>query len=208
MIKYFIYLPLMLICMLLCYITNPLVVLFANEEGELPKVFKLWQTWDDTVDNKGFIDNSFPRIFWYDWSKHYKQYTGKIYGNRTRYYQELIEPLSMAEKIKRYFCRVGWLTRNCGYGFAYYLFGINVNQQDMQRIYGKYQVIDGRTHAFEVWTKKDTNILIAPFRIKNDLRFFNNKLEFNWYLGWKVALDLYEPHRAMIANRISIRIVK
>ena len=36
MLRYFIYLPLNLICMVLCYITNPFVVLFANEVGELP----------------------------------------------------------------------------------------------------------------------------------------------------------------------------
>lgn len=33
--RWFLYAPLQLICMMICYITNPIVVLFANENGEL-----------------------------------------------------------------------------------------------------------------------------------------------------------------------------
>lgn len=33
--RWFLYAPLQLICMVICYITNPIVVLFADENGEL-----------------------------------------------------------------------------------------------------------------------------------------------------------------------------
>ena len=209
MLRYFIYLPLNLICMMLCYITNPFVVLFANEVGDLPKIFKLWQTWDGSIDDEGYLTEDCPKWCRYDFYKHYKPYREPVYGNHEKRCVELINPnFTTKERILRYICRVLWLTRNCGYGFAYYIFGININAKDMKKVYGKYQQVKGEHRSLENWVKKDTNILLAPFKIKNDLVFFNNKLEFNWYMGWKVDLGLYENHRAMIANRISIRKAK
>lgn len=52
MIRYIIYLLLQLLCMVVCYLTNWLVLLFADEQGELPGLLRMWQTWDDTLDNK------------------------------------------------------------------------------------------------------------------------------------------------------------
>lgn len=204
MLKYFIFLPLNLICMVICYITNPFVVLFANEIGELPKIFKLWQTWDGSIDDRVYVTEDCPKWCRYDFYKHYKQYRAPVYGNREKRCVELIDPnFTVKERILRYICRVFWLSRNCGYGFAYYLFGVTVNGKNMKLVYGKYQKDEGRKG--ELWVEKNKNILLAPFTIKNDLLFFNNKLEFNWYLGWKISTSFYESHRAMIANRISIR---
>ena len=67
--KYLIYAPLQLLCMLICYMTNWLVVLFADERGELHRVLRLWQTWDDTLDNPAFIQ-TLPDILNYNWHEH------------------------------------------------------------------------------------------------------------------------------------------
>lgn len=204
MIKYILYLPCILLCMGLCYITNPIVCLFANEVGELPKIFKLWQTWDGSVDDEGYMLYDSPKWCRYDFKKHYESYTEPVWGNHEKRCVRLIDPnFTTKERVLRYICRVLWLTRNCGYGFAYYIFGININGKDMKLVYGKYQHDKGKKG--ELWREKDKNILIAPFTIKNDLLFWNDKFEFNWYIGWKINTGLHEEHRAMIANRISIR---
>lgn len=207
MLKYFLYLPLNLICMAICYITNPFVCLFANNVGELPKIFKLWQTWDGSLDDETYLTEDSPKWCRYDFYKHYKPYQILLETNQYKRCVELIDDnFTIKEYILRYICRVLWLTRNCGYGFAYYLFGITINGKDMICKYSKLQSDNNR--ELTVYTKQGTNILIAPFRIANDLLFFNNKLEFNWYIGWKVNLGLHKTHRAMIANRISIRKAK
>lgn len=74
-IRYLLYVVLQIICMILCYLTNWLVVLFSNEEGELSSIFHLWQTWDDTLDNPSFINNSLPKFLNYGWHSHYVQYS-------------------------------------------------------------------------------------------------------------------------------------
>lgn len=207
MIRYMIYLPLNLICMLICYITNPIVCLFANEVGELPKIFKLWQTWDGSIDDVYYLTEDCPKCVRYDFYKHYKPYTEPVWGNHEKRCVELIDPnFTVKERILRYICRVLWLTRNCGYGFAYYIFGVTIDGTSMKKVYGKYQHLEcnGETRMFELWVQKDKNFLIAPFTIKSDLVYFHNKLELNWYMGWKINMGLV-GHRAMIANRISSR---
>lgn len=42
--RWFLYAPLQLLIMIICYITNPIVVLFADENGELHGFLKKWQT--------------------------------------------------------------------------------------------------------------------------------------------------------------------
>ena len=207
MIRYMIYLPLNLICMLICYITNPIVCLFANEVGELPKIFKLWQTWDGSIDDVYYLTEDCPECVRYDFYKHYKPYTEPVWGNHEKRCVELIDPnFTIKERILRYICRVLWLTRNCGYGFAYYIFGVTIDGTSMKKVYGKYQYIEsnGETRMFEMWVQKDKNFLIAPFTIKSDWVYFNQKLELNWYIGWKINMGLV-GQRAMIANRISSR---
>lgn len=70
-IKYFIFSFLQLICMLICYLTNPIVVLFANKEGELPKVLRLWQTWDSSLDNRQYVLYDCPKFLRYDFDDYY-----------------------------------------------------------------------------------------------------------------------------------------
>lgn len=197
--KFLLFNILQIICMIICYLTNWIVVLFADEEGNLPGILKYWQTWDDTIDNKGFIDNHFPKIFWYDWDKHYKQYIGPISGNRIRYYQELTVPLTTTEKIKRYFCRVGWLTRNCGYGFAYYIFGITFDPS-------KIKYIENKNGMYLLY-QSGSGLWNTRWSYKDD-RYFCKYIRWCNFMGWKIDRNSKEPHRAMIATRITIRFGK
>ena len=41
---YIFYLILDILFTLICYVTNPIVVLFSNEHGELPYSLRWWQT--------------------------------------------------------------------------------------------------------------------------------------------------------------------
>lgn len=124
MFRYLVYLLLQLCCMAVCYLTNWLVILFADKQGELPGILRLWQTWDDTLDNKTDIAR-LPACLQYNWDAHYIQRHRTEYG-RIRYTETLIKPFSLVEKMKRYCCRVHWLYRNCGYGFEFYIFGRDV----------------------------------------------------------------------------------
>ena len=61
-----------LLCMALCYLTNWFVVLFADKYGNLPKIFKLWQTYDNCLDVAWMIyENNVPKFAQYDFNKHY-----------------------------------------------------------------------------------------------------------------------------------------
>ena len=54
------YVPINLLIMLVCYITNPIVVLFATETGELKGFLNYWQTHDDSLDPAFFVKEKVP----------------------------------------------------------------------------------------------------------------------------------------------------
>lgn len=180
--RYIIYAPLQMLCMLLCYLTNWIVVLFADEEGELPGVLRLWQTWDDTLDNAADIQR-LPAVLRYDWSDHYVQRWMCEQG-RTRYLEALIKPFTVTERIKRYFCRVHWLYRNCGYGFAYYLFGMEARPPFSVCESDDMYFISGNPWAFKC------------------TRAITDNWRWEIYLGWKIQRRVEHPHRAMLALRL------
>lgn len=191
--KYLLYAPLQLLCMLICYMTNWLVVFFADENGELHGLLRLWQTWDDTLDNPAFIQK-LPAILDYDWQAHYVQ--TKIFDLidcRQIYREVLIEQLSRTDKVKRYICRVLWLYRNCGYGFAYYIFGADIKQpvHTKQIRTDCYLAWDGHGH----WT------------FKCDSKIYGY-LYWKIYFGWKIQRSIEHNHRAMLATRFWFEIKK
>lgn len=178
-----IYAPLQLVCTVLCYLTNWLVVFFADDNGELPGVLRLWQTWDDTLDNKTDIGRM-PSFLQYDWDAHYLQ--GKVTEEgQIRYVEQLVKPFTVVERIKRYFCRCHWLYRNCAYGFAFYVFGRKVTPPIKQTIGNDWYFC----HQEFTWAFK------CEKEIKNGWRW-------KIYLGWKIQRTLECEHRTMIANRI------
>lgn len=188
-IRYLLYAVLQIICMILCYLTNWLVVLFSNEEGELSGILHLWQTWDDTLDNPSFINDSLPKFLDYEWHNHYEQYSIVDKYNRKVYKERLIKGFTLKDRLKRYVCRVLWLCRNCGYGFAYYIFGRNIIQPVQVSFKGnRYYAVDTKGS----WVFKNDNHIIG-----------------NWYwkiyLGWKIDIHSTVNHRAMVATRVFVK---
>jgi hypothetical protein len=180
--RWLLYAPLQCLCALLCYLTNWAVVLFADEQGELPGLLRLWQTWDDTLDNETDIGRM-PKWLQYDWKEHYIQ--GQVMERgQTRYTEELIKPFTWREKLKRYCCRCHWLYRNNAYGFAYYVFGREIYPAySIKADTDRYMIFDSVGN----WAYKD----------QTPMRFGHWKI----YLGWKIQRTLGR-HRAMIATRI------
>ena len=112
----------------ICYLTNPIVVLFANEVGELPKIFYWWDNWDDGLDIEWMItEHHVPKWAEYDFNRHYKFYSNTEAEAMTGTYKSfvvLLDPnFTLKERFQRYICRLQWLYRNCAYGFSYSVTG-------------------------------------------------------------------------------------
>lgn len=187
-IKYFIFLILQLLCMGLCYLTNPLVVLFADKEGELPSFLRLWQTWDSSLDNRQYVLYDCPKWLSYDFDEYYDAYYG-VYPPLIGYgrYKKMVrrkKPFPKRLWIKHYMNRVFWIYRNCGYGFAFYLFGVDTKPETIRR----------KSEHFSTCSN--------AFRYKNDAQI-SKHLRWCIYLGWKY--DFYDPCRAMITTRLTVR---
>ncbi len=195
--KWILYFPLNTFFTILCYLTNWLVTPFCDERGELHGFLRYWQTWDDSCDVEFFVKERAPKIFRYDFDKHYRssrEYTPELdQYNRDKGCVILIDDnFTIWERIQRYFCRTLWLYRNNSYGFAFYLFGIDADYSDLNakrkeyRNGDWYEVVNGRG----CWC--------SPWKLTG---------QFGWisfYFGWKLY-DWYAPTRYMIAGRVILR---
>lgn len=201
MVLWFLYLPFSLLFAVLCYLTNWIVVFFADEDGELPSFLYLWQTWDNSVYCSDSVKHA-PKFLQYDWPKHYKEhkdsdpYLRSV--NRERWYCTCIDHnFTLWERVQRYLCGVLWLTRNCSYGFAFYLLGADVSP--MLKIKRSANTIFVREIFGEnvggAWMYKNT----API-----FTLFGWTLHWNNLLGWKIDESAKVTTRAMIANRIAL----
>ena len=199
-LRWFMYWILSCVISLVCYITNPIVVLFCDENGELPGVLQLWQTWDDSCDSEYYMTECVPKIFNYGYySKYYPQTLGTTPAlaavGRVRWFTQKRPnaKFSLKERIQRYFCRLLWLTRNCGYGFNFWLLGADV---------------DGRSMSYKVNEPgREIGDNGKYFIIHSDALITNlGKLKVYWkvFLGWKIS-DQPGLHKAMFANRFLIR---
>ena len=184
--------PLNVLCSVLCYFTNPIAVLFADERGELHGVWRYWQTWDDSLDVQWFVKEVVPECLRYDFDKHYRSSREAIEYNRTKGCVEIIDGnFTNHERWQRYLCRVLWLYRNCAYGFAFYLFGRPVNGNDMTMLKSE--------DNFAVGYDKTKNIIVRPWI------FYYAKHHINVFLGWKIDYAGNVTERAMIAGRVVLR---
>ena len=98
-LRYFLTLPFAYLVTLLCWLTNPISCIWTvrtNGRDDLIPLFRLWQTYDNHVDE-----------YWY--GKYGNSFADWDYNNSA---------------VKRYFYRVMWLSRNTGYGWSYLLFSI------------------------------------------------------------------------------------
>lgn len=205
MILWFIYFLLSLVFMILCYVTNPIVVLFADEDGELPSFLHYWQTWDNAVWCQDGVSYA-PKFLQYDWAKHYKEYKDAdeyLHSvNRERWYCVCTDHnFTLWERIQRYCCGVLWLTRNCSYGFAFYLLGLNVAP-----------TLDVQTSPNTIWVREIFgNGLWGAWMYKNTAKIFSAfgyEVHWNNLIGWKIDTSAKYDTRAMIANRIAFFFVK
>lgn len=205
-IKYLFYLVFDLLFRLQCYITNPIVVLFADEKGNLPKYLQWWQTYDNCLDIQWMITEGIvPKLFRYDFNKHYV-YTPeyKDNGEMVPGHVLIIDPVfTKWELVQRYFCRLAWLYRNTGYGFSYNITGCTYNTSNNIRTEQRYFDI-GKTIEFRHILNSKDNLLAYKRAIIWVLPYLNKKFKLDIYLGWKLQ-EYTKPYnlRAMLAFRIS-----
>jgi hypothetical protein len=191
---YFFYCVLEIIFTIVCYLTNPIVVLFADEYGNLPYSLRYWQTWDNTLDVGWMVtEGKVPKLFQYDYGKHYV-YHWENHDAGIAGYVDIIDPsFSLWERIQRYFCRLAWLYRNTGYGFSYYVTGKDINGADIV----KTEDISTDNYRFQVYYTKDA------FMVRYDKAWCK---WFRWriFLGWKMqSVKTTETKRCMLALFIS-----
>jgi len=200
MIVWGLYFILSMFFMVLCYITNPIAMLFADINGELPYFWKYWQTWDNSTACRESVENA-PKFLQYEWARHYREYKGTdpylASVNRDRWFVSCIDPnFTLWERVQRYCCGVLWLTRNCSYGFSFYMLGLTVsptleikeseNTKFVREVYGQ--------GLWGAWEYKNT----API-----FKAFGYIVHWNNLLGWKIDESAQYDTRAMIANRIA-----
>lgn len=189
MIKWLLYLVPAWIVSLICYLTNPIVVLFANEDGELPYPLNLWQTWDDSLDSHFYMTEVVPKWLDYDYERHYIHSTSTEpkYGRTRDISIATGFEWSIKELIQRYICRVLWLYRNNAYGFLYYWLG--ANPKDIRWVLIEDSLRYGKSEDI--------------FSYKNDQKI-TDKIRWKIYIGWKTDPSGDIPH-AMYAYRIWIK---
>lgn len=196
MFRWLLYLIPSLLSSVLCYLTNWLVVPFADKNGELPWPLHLWQTWDNSVFCSDSVEVA-PKFLQYDWPKHYREYKDTTQllrsWNRDRWFVECIDDdFTFIERVKRYLCGVLWLMRNNAYGFAFYLLGATVTP--LLYIKRSENTIYAEEMQGDAWMYKND----API-----FSLFGWTVYWNNLLGWKIAVGEEYDTRAMIANRIA-----
>ena len=178
-----------------CYLTNPIVVLFGSEYGNLPWLLTWWDNYDDCMDVEWFIkEGHVPSCCVYDYDKHYKfhsntesQETRGIYKS----YVDILDPnFTLKERLQRYACRVLWLYRNCAYGFSYYVTGIDIRKADIVKI--KTEEKDGYIYYKTPYA----------FCYKDERASFG-KHRWDNFVGWKFQDVEQDVERCMLAFRIT-----
>jgi len=180
---------------IVCYLTNPLVLLTASEYGNLPWLLTWWDNYDDCLDVEYFVKEHVPSFLVYDYDKHYKWHsnTGSLQtrGIYKSYVDILDWDFTWKERLQRYACRVLWLYRNNAYGFSYYVTGIVVRAEDITKV--KTEEQDGY-----IFYTTDYAFVYKDERPS----FFG--LHWDNYVGWKFNwLKDGEVERCMLACRIT-----
>ena len=89
------------------------------------------------------------------------------------------------------------MTRNCCYGWAFWVLGVNVTPfLDIRRSANTFYV---REKNGDAWSYGNS----API-----FSLFGWTLYWNNFLGWKIATDAKVDTRAMIANRLAFKLCK
>ena len=196
--SYLFYSVLSILFNIICYITNPIVCLFANEVGQLPKALRYWQTWDNPLDIEWMISEEIvPKIFRYDFNKHYiYHYEEKNNFEIKPGYVELIDPnFTIKERIQRYFCRLAWMYRNTAYGFDHEVTSkkVIIKNIDIKKQYyiDKYNQLIFSVDSSTPWYNK-------TFKLYYYKRW-SKKFYLRIYLGWKLTNSKENPEGIDIA---------
>lgn len=194
MILYILRCILEVLATIIAYVTNPIVVLFADEKGVLPERLKWWGQHDNNLDIDWVIDEELvPAFARYDFHKHY------VYHMEDKTdpehiipgYVDIIDPdFTLKERVQRYICRLYWIYRNCNYGFSYFFNGADYNGKD------NIALIDIDDEEGEVWlsyikTDDDNFEQFMDLLWNGRFCFFYNRAYCNRfrlriYLGWKM----------------------
>lgn len=197
--KWFLLLPINWLFVALSYVLTPIVVLFCDEEGELPAFLKYFQTWDDSCYAEQMATESAPKLLRYDWKSKYFTAEADIPDTgRTRKYSVKYPwvTFSIAERIKRYLCAVLWLWRNPAYGFAFYLLGADV---DIDAV--RWADIDSAARVG--YDQGNKSLWSLAWSLKDSQRI-NKYIRKSFYVGWKIP-EGSGIVRCMMANRITFR---
>ena len=190
-VKWFFFAIIDLLFNVVAYITNPIVLLFADEVGNLPKIFLWWANWDDHLDVDWMVyEHHVPKWAEYDFNKHYKYYdeweAEKTIGEH-RGYVELLDPhFTLKERFQRYVCRLAWMYRNCAYGFSYYVTGMDVYGKDVRKVIDTKEIFFYETDYSWVYS--------------NSSKSFIKGHRWKIFLGWKMqATAEKEKEHCMLA---------
>lgn len=202
---YIFYVVLDIMANIIAYITNPIVVLFADERGNLPRFLRWWQTHDNPLDIEWMIsEGNVPSFAKYDFNKHYKYVpewdAEKESGTRKGYVILLDDKFTLKERIQRYICRLCWLYRNTAYAFGYEVCGKVVKRSET-RI-----VRDESGNGRRLFVAIDKHNIWSVYYIKPWCKWFYLRV----YLGWKMTGILsYDKLRCMLAVYVNpFRLVK
>ena len=164
---------------IVCYITNPVVCLFANEYGELPGVFYWWANWDDGLDVDWMVyEHEVPKWAEYDFNRHYKYHNEweaeEITGLHHGFVEILDDNFTCYERLQRYVCRLAWMYRNCAYGFSYYVTGVDVDGS---------KVVEEKTYKQDGYMFKTApNAWVLSYNQPSFIKGHRWKI----FLGWKM----------------------
>lgn len=179
----------------IAYVTDPLVLLFADEVGNLPGWALWWANWDDHVDVDWMVyEHHVPRFAEYDFNRHYKYHSPeeaeRLIGEHRGYVDLLDGNFTWHERFQRYICRLWWLWRNNAYGFSYYVTGVDVCKADIVKI--KTEEADGYIYYVTdyAWVYKDERPSFCGLRWDN-------------FVGWKMQSVQNDVERCMLAFRIT-----
>jgi hypothetical protein len=197
-----IYLPLVLLCSALCYLTNWLVVLFADKNSELHGIWHLWQTYDNSITPSDVTElHELPSFLLYNWKAHYYEYEADTSYmddiKRKRWYTTCInDDWTLWERLQRYICRVYWLTRNCAYGWCFYVFGqwafSDSSVEHKHYKDDKHYIKWGWDNSQPIWCR--------TWWLKIDW-YWTKHWHTDAYIGWKVSYPFSGSRYNMIANR-------
>ena len=186
------------IATIIAYLTNWLVVFFADEYGQLPKCLKWWQTYDNPLDVEWMVtEGKVPKFARYDFKRHYEyHYEDKGDNYMKPGYVKLLDPnFTLWERFQRYVCRLYWIYRNSNYGFSYY---VNGRVVDAEKQVIKEDVKTETTRIFKSivndgdwWSRTWCYYYEAPY-----CKYFKITV----YLGWK----LKSVYRGTMRHQIAL----